>query len=91
MAISSPGRQGTPAYKDEGFEGSDDSRGSGEWGRLSVLSAIGKEIILHPKTSICSIPLGKANEPQAGSCQSKDWKNRHLLFVFICLFIPAFI
>lgn len=80
-----------PGYMDEGFEGSHDRRGSGESGRLPVLSVIGEEIILHPKTSICSIPLGKANEPQAGSCQSKDWKTRHLLFVFICLFIPAFI
>lgn len=49
-----------PGYMDEDFEGSHNSRGSGESGRLPVLSVIGEEII-HPKTSICSIPLGKAN------------------------------
>lgn len=88
MAISSPGWQGTPAYMDEGFEGSPDSRGSKGIGKGAVCALSQWEgNNSSSKTSICSIPLGKANKtrkPEAVSLRTgktdicylylfKDW------------------
>lgn len=71
-----------------------------EWGgegrrkgreKFSVLSASVKEIILHPKPPFVASYWKNKQGPQAGSCQFEGWKNRHWLFVFICLLIHVFI